>query len=156
MVETRGAASNTKEKDKDPERKLKDGIDPLSVQSKLVLLTLTFPRLKILWSSSAQATVDIIVDLKLNHPEPDAEKAIAIGGEDDVDGEGQSGLYNQSAIELLRAMPGVTSRNWKLVVSRVDSVKDLCAIESQAAMNDILGGAEQGKACWDFLQKDAR
>ncbi|KAI5452177.1 DNA repair protein RAD16 [Naganishia albida] len=135
------------------------GIDPTTVQSKLVLLTLAFPRLRIIWSSSTQATVDIIADLKMNHPEPDLLKAITIGGDEDGEsgagGEG-SGLYNTTSQEMLRAMPGITSGNWKLVSSRVDSIRDLCDVESEDAMKEVIGGQEQGKACWDFINKDAR
>lgn len=53
-------------------------------------------------------------------------------------------------------MPGITSRNWKLVISRVESIRDLCDVESEDAMKEVIGGQEQGKACWDFLNKDAR
>lgn len=139
------------------------GIDPTTVQSKLVLLTLSFPRLRIIWSSSTQATVDIIADLKINHPEPDLLKAIIIGGDEEAGevGEGAaggegSGLFNATSQEMLRAMPGITSRNWKLVISRVENIRDLCDVESEDAMKEVIGGQEQGKACWDFINKDAR
>lgn len=36
------------------------------ISSKLVLLTITFPRLKIIWSSNPIATVEIFQDLKVN------------------------------------------------------------------------------------------
>lgn len=149
-------------KDKKPAAPTSTGIDATTVQSKLVLLTLSFPRLRIIWSSSTQATVDIIADLKINHPEPDLLKAITIGGDDEGEvGEGAaggegSGLYNTTSQEMLRSMPGVTSRNWKLVMSRVDSIRDLCDVESEDAMKEIIGGQDQGKACWKFINRDAR
>ncbi|KAK7040936.1 DNA repair protein RAD16 [Paramarasmius palmivorus] len=46
------------------------------IQSKIVLLTLTFPRLRIIWSSSPYATADIFKDLKKDRSEPDPVKAI--------------------------------------------------------------------------------
>lgn len=157
IVEQRGIT-----KDKKPTAPTPTGIDATTVQSKIVLLTLSFPRLRIIWSSSTQATVDIIADLKINHPEPDLLKAITIGGDDEGEvgagaaGGESSGLYNTASQEMLRAMPGVTSRNWKLVMSRVDSIRDLCDVESEDAMKEIIGGQEQGKACWTFINKDAR
>ena len=48
-----------------------------SIQAKLVLLTLTFPRVRIIWSSSPYATAAIFDDLKQHNFEPDAAKAIA-------------------------------------------------------------------------------
>ncbi|KAI9601107.1 hypothetical protein H4Q26_000908 [Puccinia striiformis f. sp. tritici PST-130] len=49
------------------------------LQAKLVLLTLTFKKLRLIWSSSPTATAEIFRDLKLTHPEPDAETASMIG-----------------------------------------------------------------------------
>ena len=48
---------NTKEDDKSP-------FSGPTIQSKLVLLTLTFPRVRIIWSSSPYATAEIFKDLK--------------------------------------------------------------------------------------------
>jgi DNA excision repair protein ERCC-4 len=139
-----------------PARIGKDGIDPLTIQSKLVLLTLHFPRLRIIWSSSPWATVDIFRDLKLNHPEPDVGEAINAGSDEDaVDAVGGGGgLYNTGPLEMLRSLPGVTSRNWKLVVSRVGSVKELMDLEDEL-VRDVLGqeGAMEFRA---FVDKDAR
>src|SRR6266545_7309276 len=53
------------------------------LQSKIILLTLTFPRLRIIWSSSPYATSDIFNDLKANNPEPEPMKAITIGADND-------------------------------------------------------------------------
>ncbi len=140
----------------------KDGIDPLTIQSKLVLLTLHFPRLRIIWSSSPWATVDIFKDLKLNHPEPDAGKAITIGGDDEDLGDStgggggglNQGLYNTGPQEMLRALPGVTSRNWKLVVSRVGSIQELTELDDEE-LQDVLG-QEAAKEFKSFVSKDAR
>jgi len=40
-------------------------------------------------------------------------------------------------------------KNVKFVMSKVNSVKDLCALDIKA-LQDILGN-EPGKACWEFL-----
>ncbi len=47
--------------------------------SKLVLLTLHFPRLRLLWSRSLHATADLFRALKEGRDEPDALAAAAIG-----------------------------------------------------------------------------
>jgi DNA excision repair protein ERCC-4 len=56
-----------------------DTIEHTSIQSKLVLLTLAFPRLRIIWSSSPYATAEIFADLKKDSPQPDPEKAALVG-----------------------------------------------------------------------------
>ena len=50
-----------------------------SLISKLCLLTLHFPRLRIIWSRSLHATADIFRALKTNQEEPDPVSAAAVG-----------------------------------------------------------------------------
>ncbi|OSD00090.1 hypothetical protein PYCCODRAFT_1371782 [Trametes coccinea BRFM310] len=122
-----------------------------SIQSKLVLLTLTFPRVRILWSSSPYATAEIFNDLKMNVAQPDPAKAVLVGAEEDPDaGAG----VNAAAEELLRSLPGITAKNVKHVMSRVRSVRELCEL-SLAEVQDILG-VEPGKACYDFIHRGER
>ena len=91
-----------------------------NIQAKLVLLTLTFPRVRIIWSSSPYATSEIFNELKMNNPEPDPVKAIAVGAEEDP----EAGVgVNTAAEELLRALPGVSGKNVKHVMSKVGSVR---------------------------------
>lgn len=119
-----------------------------AIQSKLVLLTLSFPRLRIIWSSSPYESADVFKDLKTNQPEPDPAKAITIGAED---GELSGGATNAAAEDLLRAVPGITAKNVKHVMSKVRSVRELCELDL-SRVQDILG-IEPGKACWEFLHK---
>ncbi|TFY75345.1 hypothetical protein EWM64_g8667 [Hericium alpestre] len=119
---------------------------PPSIQQKLVLLTLTFPRVRIIWSSSPYATAEIFKDLKANAHEPDYKTAVGIGAEEDP--EAGAGV-NMAAEELLRSFPGITAKNVKYVMSRVNSVRALCEL-SLAEVQDILGN-EPGKTCYEFL-----
>lgn len=83
------------------------------LQSKLVLLTLTFPRLRTIWSSSPYATADIFADLKKNRDEPDPEVAVAVGADDAASitsGETEAAV-NQTPQEILRSLPGIVSRS---------------------------------------------
>lgn len=122
-----------------------------SIQSKLVLLTLTFPRLRIIWSSSPYATADIYRDLKSSSPEPDPSKAIEVGAEEDPDA--GAGI-NAVAEELLQSLPGITASNVKHVMSKTGSVLELCQM-SLTHMQEIIG-AEPGKACWNFIHMGER
>lgn len=56
-----------------------DDVTPTSIISKLSLLVLHFPRLRIVWSRSLHATAEIFSMLKANQDEPDEAKAIRIG-----------------------------------------------------------------------------
>ncbi|CAG8443290.1 10311_t:CDS:10 [Ambispora gerdemannii] len=124
------------------------GMNELS--SKLVLLTLTFSRLKIIWSSSPYETVQIFQDLKKSQDEPDPEKAMAIGFEgEDIDSD-----FNITPQDFLRALPGITSKNYKHVMSRVENLKDL----GEMSLTDMqaLIGAQYGRLLYDFFNRDAR
>lgn len=111
-----------------------------------MLLTLSFPRLRIIWSSSPYATAEIFNDLKTHNLEPDAAHAVRIGAEEDP--EAGAGV-NAAAEELLRSLPGVTAKNVKYVMSKVGSVREFCELEL-VAVQEILG-VEPGKACWEFM-----
>ncbi|KAG2060732.1 hypothetical protein BDR06DRAFT_979463 [Suillus hirtellus] len=124
---------------------------PPSIQSKLVLLMLHFPRVRIIWSSSPYGTADIFNDLKANAFEPDPNRAIAIGAKQDT--EAGAGI-NAAAEELLRCLPGVTAKNVKYVTNRVGSVRDLCELDRKGEQ-DILG-VEPGNACYDFMHQGER
>lgn len=56
-----------------------DDVTPNSIISKLSLLALHFPRLRIIWSRSLHATTEIFASLKANQDEPDETKAIRVG-----------------------------------------------------------------------------
>ncbi|KAJ7624883.1 hypothetical protein FB45DRAFT_1086972 [Roridomyces roridus] len=119
-----------------------------SVQSKLVLLMLSFPRLRIIWASSPYATAEIFADLKANMPEPDPRTAIAVGAEEDPDvGAG----VNAAAEELLRCLPGITAKNVKYVASKVRNVRELCEMDL-VGVQGILG-IEPGRKCWEFIHQ---
>lgn len=56
-----------------------DDVTPNSIISKLSLLVLHFPRLRIIWSRSLHATAEIFATLKANQDEPDETKATRVG-----------------------------------------------------------------------------
>ncbi len=116
-----------------------------------MLLTLTFPRVRIIWSSSPYATAEIFKDLKMDRAEPDPAKAIAIGAEEDPDA--GAGI-NAAAEELLRSLPGITAKNVKYVMSKVRNVRELCEMDLKQ-VQDILGVAP-GKACYQFIHRGER
>lgn len=80
---------------------ISDDVTPHNIISKLSLLALHFPRLRIVWSRSLHATAEIFASLKMNQDEPDEAKATRVGVpseegvvEDDV-------RYNTTHIKLL-------------------------------------------------------
>ncbi|KAF9489165.1 hypothetical protein BDN71DRAFT_1491012 [Pleurotus eryngii] len=119
-----------------------------SLQSKIVLLLLHFPRVRIIWASSPYATVEIFQELKQANPEPDPVKAISVGAENDAElGAG----INSAAEELLRSLPGITAKNVHYVMSKVKNVREFCGLGLEQ-VQEILGN-EPGKLCWEFMHR---
>ncbi|WVQ62983.1 uncharacterized protein L199_001132 [Kwoniella botswanensis] len=130
--------------------------DTFYLQSKLVLLTLHFPKLRIIWSSSPHESVRILSDLKLNHDEPDEMIATMKGttSEGGVTESFRSGIENTGSVEMLRSIPGVSGRNLKLVMSKIESIRDLVRMNKRE-MKGLLGD-ENGEKCWEFVNHDSR
>ncbi|EIW69128.1 hypothetical protein TREMEDRAFT_62855 [Tremella mesenterica DSM 1558] len=138
-----------------------DWRDAFCLQSKLVLLSLHFPRLRIIWSSSPHESVKILSDLKLNHDEPDEVSAILKGSsmaEADTPAltSGRIGgtMENAGAVEMLRAIPGVSGHTLKLVMSKVESIQDLVKMKEKE-LREILGD-DAGRKAWTFIHSDSR
>ena len=93
------------------------------LQSKLVLLTLAFPRLRIIWSSSPYQTAEIFEELKKSQEEPDPIKAVQIGLEHGDDPEGRT--FNQTPQDMLRAVPGVSQKALNALVLEYENVQEV-------------------------------
>ncbi|MCJ1417882.1 hypothetical protein MMC32_004227 [Xylographa parallela] len=123
--------------------------NPSDLQSRLVLLTLAFPRLKVIWSSSPYQTAEIFEELKKNQEEPDPIKAVQIGlnaGEDPND---QS--FNQTPQDMLRAVPGITAKNMNRITLEVDNILEVSNLD-EGTLDDLVG-KEAGRQVYRFFNK---
>lgn len=135
--------------DHHPTTAIASAANPADLQSKLVLLTLAFPRLKVIWSSSPYQTAEIFEELKKNQDEPDPVKAVQIGlgvGEDPTD---QS--FNQTPQEMLRAVPGITAKNLARLTLEVTNVAAVANLALEEL--DPLVGREAGRQVWRFFNR---
>ncbi|XP_050263712.1 DNA repair endonuclease UVH1 isoform X1 [Quercus robur] len=130
-----------------------DDVTPNSIISKLSLLALHFPRLRIIWSRSLHATAEIFASLKANQDEPDETKAMRVGVpseegivEDDVRAEN----YNTSAIEFLRRLPGVTDSNYRAIMDGCNSLADLALLPVER-LAELMGGQKAARTLREFL-----
>ena len=124
--------------------------NPSDLQSRLVLLTLAFPRLKVIWSSSPYQTAEIFEELKKNQEEPDPIKAVQIGLNAGEDPNEQS--FNQTPHDMLRAVPGITAKNISRVTLEVDSVLEVSNLEEEAL--DEMIGKEAGRQVYRFFNRN--
>ncbi|KAL7553468.1 hypothetical protein ACHAWF_016750, partial [Thalassiosira exigua] len=134
-----------------------------SITSKLTLLTMKFPQLRLLWSRSPHETLKIFKKLKRNHQEVDVEKAIEIGTNDALDElllGGEDGYYNDdeessgsndAAKAMLLRLPGVNVNNARKIMSECDSIADL----SQSSREELrrIAGPVVGQKLFSFFRQ---
>ncbi|XP_047464164.1 DNA repair endonuclease XPF [Mugil cephalus] len=123
------------------------------VSSKLTLLTLHFPRLRILWCPSPHATAELFLELKQGRLEPDAAAAQAVTAESDTVAE-SADLYNPGPYDFLLKMPGVNTKNYRALIKNADSIADLVKL-SQDKLAEILGNSNNAKVLYEFLHNVA-
>lgn len=130
----------------------------IDIQAKLVLLTTAFPRLRVIWSSSPYSTSDIFAELKLNYDEPEVSRVAAVGLDEDNGGETSNiafeNSYNLTPQDVLLALPGVTTQNYRLISNSVRDLAELCEWSEEEVCHLI--GREAGKRLHAFLHKNVR
>ncbi|GAA0154544.1 endodeoxyribonuclease [Lithospermum erythrorhizon] len=130
-----------------------DDVTPNNIISKLSLLVLHFPRLRIVWSRSLHATAEIFASLKSNQDEPDEVKAIRVGvpsEEGIVESDVRAENYNTSAVEFLRRLPGVTDSNYRSIMDGCKSLAELALLPMEK-LGELMGGQKAAKMLRDFL-----
>ncbi|KAL3331022.1 hypothetical protein AABB24_034697 [Solanum stoloniferum] len=130
-----------------------DDVTPNSIISKLSLLVLHFPRLRIIWSRSLHATAEIFASLKSNQDEPDEVKAIRVGvpsEEGVVENDVRAENYNTSAVEMLRRLPGVTDSNYRGIMDGCKSLAELAMLPMER-LAELMGGQKAAKMLREFL-----
>ncbi|KAJ4712620.1 DNA repair endonuclease UVH1 [Melia azedarach] len=130
-----------------------DDVTPNNIISKLSLLVLHFPRLRIIWSRSLHATAEIFSSLKANQDEPDEAKAIRVGvpsEEGIVENDVRAENYNTSAVEFLRRLPGVTDSNYRSIMDGCNSLAELALLPVER-LAELMGGQKAAQTLRDFL-----
>jgi DNA excision repair protein ERCC-4 len=122
---------------------LKSGVISVTeVSSRLVLLLLHHPRLRILWSSSPLTTLHIFSDL-----------ISSIELEDNNFFQSQSknkSSINRSAKDALLALPGVTEKNVLVLMRDFESLRSILVASKRDLERSI--GPESSTLLYDFLQ----
>ncbi|KAG0001137.1 hypothetical protein BGZ79_005051 [Entomortierella chlamydospora] len=130
---------------------IRTDISVTELSSKLVLLTIAFPTLRLIWSSSVHATVEIFEDLKRPEEEPDVLQAQVVG----VDPEQEiESAFNLTPQDILRSLPGITSKNYKHIMNNVESIRELA--EMELTQLTALLGEGPAQTLWNFFHKDSR
>lgn len=101
----------------------------VDITQKLQLLTIHFPKLRLVWSPSPYATAQLFDELKQGRPEPDPAQAAALGSDestnelDNIVQKMNTGIY-----DFLLKLPGITTRNIGKIMSKVKNFKELITL----------------------------
>jgi DNA excision repair protein ERCC-4 len=140
-----------------------DDLDPRAPACRLALLLLHFPRLRLVWSRAVHSTGEVFLGLKRGRSEPDPATAAAAGapleGGGDNAGAAPSttttgpvaeSVINQTAIDLLRRLPGVTDANFRALMTAAGSLAGLAAMDERA-LAAAMGSVRGARALHSFL-----
>ena len=118
------------------------------ITARLQLLTIHFPKLRILWSPSPHATAELFEELKQGREEPDAAKAAAMTSDviDDFNVE----KYNPGVYDFVMKLPGVTSKNVFGILNRAENLADLLNF-SQDELSEMLGSVQNSELLFSAL-----
>lgn len=125
------------------------------IQSKLIMLLISFPKLKIIWSSSPYETAQIFLELKANQEEPDISAAVSKGVNSSIKvSNGEPPLYNDNAIDLIQNIPGINNLNYFQVIEKVKSIENLVKLSEEDLISII--GIENGKKAFKFIHHSVK
>ncbi|XP_054730042.1 DNA repair endonuclease XPF [Anastrepha obliqua] len=119
------------------------------IVQKLQLLTIHFPKLRLIWSPSPYATAQLFQELKMDKPQPDPKQAAAVGC-DESGGSSEELKYNPNIYDFLLRLPGVNTRNVHKLMRNGGSLKELLK-RTQAEISEMLDSQENGRMLWDAL-----
>ena len=135
-----------------------------STTSKLTLLTMLNPALRLLWSRSPHETLKIFRRLKRNHEEVDVEKATEIGSNESLDNQllgGEDEYYieddendeaSEAARSMLKLLPGVNDHNVRKIMSECNSIAELAEFSRDELKR--IAGPVAGQKLYSFFRQN--
>lgn len=105
-----------------------DATSNIDITQKLQLLTMYFPKLRLVWSPSPYATAQLFEELKQNRDEPNATEAAQHGSSDAKELDSIVDKINTNVQDFLLKLPGINSRNITNVMKKVKDLKELLTL----------------------------
>eukprot|EP00541_Cyclophora_tenuis_P019120 CAMPEP_0116577490 /NCGR_PEP_ID=MMETSP0397-20121206/21177_1 /TAXON_ID=216820 /ORGANISM="Cyclophora tenuis, Strain ECT3854" /LENGTH=270 /DNA_ID=CAMNT_0004106769 /DNA_START=136 /DNA_END=944 /DNA_ORIENTATION=- len=100
-----------------------------AITSKLALLAMHFPKLRILWSRSPHETLRIFRSLKAKHDEVDVDRAVEVGRGDSVEAflaeSSEGDETHDEARNMLLRLPGVTVQKARKIMGECNNLAEV-------------------------------
>ena len=132
-------------------KSLSNDVSFQNISSKLSLLTIHFPQLRIIWSQNPHLTAEIFEDLKSNSDEPDGDYAMSINA-DQSDASNEL-YFNAVPLDVVQKLPGVNSKNYKLLMNKYKNLHDLIN-SSNDSLLDVFGNSLNASKFYQFVNKE--
>ena len=138
-----------------PVNEISTEVQTNSVTTKIILLVLAFPHLKILWSRSPHATTEIFRAIMSNHEQADVDKAVSVGSalqsdRDQTETDIESRL---AAMEMLMSLPGINPQNYFEITKNVENLAELSKM-SETQLAPLIGPINAKKLVAFFNQRN--
>lgn len=105
-------------------------VSNVDITQKLQLLTIHFPKLRLVWSPSPYATAQLFGELKQGKLEPDPVQAAALGSDESTkELDSIADRMNTNIYDFLLKLPGITTRNISKVMKKVKNLKELIRLD---------------------------
>lgn len=119
------------------------------IQLKITELLMSFPKLKIIWSSSPYETAQIFLELKASQEEPDIEEALSKGVNPTITTSEGPPMINDDVVDLLQTIPGINNVNYATVIQRVRNMSELVCLSREKFIEML--GEENGNKAYTFI-----
>ncbi|XP_076298150.1 DNA repair endonuclease XPF mei-9 isoform X1 [Lasioglossum baleicum] len=125
-------------------------VQNMAITSKLQLLTVHFPRLKLIWSPGPHATAQLFEELKQGRPQPNSITASQVGVEENkhID----TDKFNSYIHDFIAKLPGVTTKNLYSILSKGQSLDHLNKLTKEE-ITEIIGNKNEAQMLYNALHE---
>ncbi|KAK3753140.1 hypothetical protein RRG08_024418 [Elysia crispata] len=123
------------------------------VTSKLAMLTMHFPKLRLLWCPSPYATAEIFEELKVGKPQPSAEIALTVTATTS-DAPDWNDKYNHGPQDFVLRMPGINSKNFRNILNKFTNLYEMSQV-GLTKLTEVLGSSIHAQQLYGFLHKES-
>lgn len=122
------------------------------IMQKLQLLTIHFPKMRLVWSPSPYATAQLFEEIKQTKEQPDPNVAVQIGSDDpSQELDAITEKYNASIHDLLMKLPGIHLKNIHAVMRKGKNLKELLKM-SESQLTELLGHSKDANALFNIFR----
>lgn len=120
-------------------------VNNAEIMQKLQLLTIHFPKLRLVWSPSPYATAQLFEEIKQSKEQPDPNQAVQSGSDDPtLELDAITDKYNAAIHDLLLKLPGMTLKNIDGVMRKGKNLKELLKMD-ESQLTSLLGNSKEAK-----------